>query len=95
MSGYTPALMELIKKVEATRPARVEKARKGEHFPALTMEERQVWLGKYHPDCKPDGRRELKVGVNKGLVLPEEVASLLEAPEAPAPPRPLPPRRRA
>ena len=46
MSGYTPALMELIKKVEATRPARVEKARKGEHFPALTMEERQVWLGK-------------------------------------------------
>jgi succinate dehydrogenase / fumarate reductase flavoprotein subunit/L-aspartate oxidase len=79
MSGYTPALMELIKKVEATRPARVEKARKGEHFPALTMEERQVWLGKYHPDCKPDGRRELKVGVNKGLVLPEEVASLLES----------------
>ncbi len=79
MSGYTPALMELIKKVEATRPARVEKARTGAHFPALTMEERQVWLGKYHPDYKPDGRRELKVGVNKGLVLPEEVASLLES----------------
>jgi len=79
MSGYTPALMELIKKVEATRPARVEKARTGAHFPALTMDERQVWLEKYHPDFKPDGRRALKVGPNKGLVLPEEVASLLEA----------------
>lgn len=79
MSGYTPALMELIKKVEATRPARVEKARTGAHFPALTMDERQTWLGKYHPDFKPDGRRELKIGPNKGLVLPEEVASLLES----------------
>ncbi len=79
MSGYTPALKELIKKVEATRAARVEKARKGEHFPALTMEERQEWLKKYHPDYKKDGRRKLKVGPNKGLELPEEVARLLES----------------
>ncbi len=79
MSGYTPALKELIKRVEATRAARVEKARKGEHFPALTMEERQEWLKKYHPDYKKDGRRKLKVGPNKGLELPEEVASLLES----------------
>ncbi|MBI1910417.1 MAG: FAD-binding protein [Deltaproteobacteria bacterium] len=78
-SGYTPALMELIKKVEATRPARVEKARKGEHFPALTMEQRQEWLKKYHPDYKNDGRRQVIVGPNKGTVLPEEVASLLES----------------
>ncbi|MDP2689268.1 MAG: FAD-binding protein [Deltaproteobacteria bacterium] len=79
MSGYTPALMELIKKVEATRAARVERARKGEHFPALTMEERKVWLGKYHPDYKSEGRRELRVGPNKGTVLPQEVAALLES----------------
>lgn len=79
MSGYIPALKELIKKVEATRPARVEKAKKGEHFPALTMEQRQEWLKKYHPDYKNDGRRPLKIGPNKGLVLPEEVASLLES----------------
>ncbi|MBI5453404.1 MAG: succinate dehydrogenase/fumarate reductase flavoprotein subunit, partial [Deltaproteobacteria bacterium] len=57
--------MELIKKVEATRPARVEKARKGEHFPALTMEQRQQWLKKYHPDYKSDGRRKLLIGPNK------------------------------
>ncbi|MBI5642220.1 MAG: FAD-binding protein [Deltaproteobacteria bacterium] len=79
MSGYTTVLKELIKKAEATRPARVEKARKGEHFPALTMEERQVWLKKYHPDYKHDGRRKLLVGPNKGMELPEEVATLLES----------------
>jgi succinate dehydrogenase/fumarate reductase flavoprotein subunit len=79
MSGYTPAMQELIKKVEATRPARVEKAKRGEHFPALTMEERQVWLKKYHPDYKNEGRRPVMVGPNKGQVLPEEVAGLLES----------------
>lgn len=71
--------MELIKKVEATRPARVEMARKGEHFPALTMEQRQEWLKKYHPDYKNDGRRAVEVGPNKGTVYPEEVSTLLES----------------
>lgn len=77
--GYTPALMELIKKVEATRSARVEKARKGEHFPALTLEQRKEWLQKYHPDYKPDGRRKLKIGPNKGTELPDEVADVIES----------------
>lgn len=79
MSGYTPELVELIKKTEATRSARVEKARKGEHFPSLTMEQRQEWLRKYHPDFKSEGRRAVLVGPNKGLELPEEVSTLLEA----------------
>ncbi|MBI5970183.1 MAG: FAD-binding protein [Deltaproteobacteria bacterium] len=79
MSGYTPELLELIKKTDATRSARVERARKGEHFPALTMEQRQEWLKKYHPDFKSEGRRKVKVGPNKGLELPEEVSTLLEA----------------
>ena len=48
MSGYTPELKELIKKVEATRPQRVERARKNQHFQALTMEQRKEWLNKYH-----------------------------------------------
>lgn len=79
MSGYTDELKGLIKQVEATRPARVEKARKGEHFPALTMEQRGEWLSKYHPDYKSDGRREVLAGPNKGDVLPEEVADALES----------------
>ncbi len=79
MSGYTADFMELIKKVEATRPARVEKAKKGAHFPALTMEQRQEWLKKYHPDYKAEGRRPLRVGPNKGTIVPEEVADILES----------------
>ena len=79
MNGYTDKFKELIKKVEATRPERVEKARKGEHFPALTMEQREEWLKRYHPDYKAEGRRKVLVGPNKGTVVPEEVASVLES----------------
>src|SRR3972149_3231047 len=79
MNGYTDKFKELIKKVEATRPERVEKARKGEHFPALTMEQREEWLKKYPPDYKAEGRRKVLVGPNKGTVVPEEVASVLES----------------
>ncbi len=79
MSGYGPEFQELIKKVVATRPARVEASRRGESFPALTMKEREVWLGKYHPDYKSDGRRAVEVGPNKGDIFPEEVSVLLES----------------
>ncbi|MCK4846541.1 MAG: FAD-binding protein [Deltaproteobacteria bacterium] len=79
MSGYTDEFKKLIKKVEATRAERIEIARKGEHFPALTMDERKRWLDDYHPDYKPDGRRKVLVGPNKGDILPEEVAAVLES----------------
>ncbi len=77
--GYTPELKELIKRVEATRPARMEMARKGENYPALSLEERGVVLEKYHPDYQKEGRRPLRVGPDKGLVLPHEVAAMLES----------------
>ncbi|MCK5236230.1 MAG: succinate dehydrogenase/fumarate reductase flavoprotein subunit, partial [Deltaproteobacteria bacterium] len=79
MSGYTEEFKKLIKKVEATRAERIEIARKGEHFPALTMDERKRWLADYHPDYKPDGRRKVLIGPNKGDILPEEVAVVLES----------------
>src|SRR3972149_154107 len=79
MNGYTPELKELIKKVEDSRPARVERARKNQHFPALTMEQRKEWLSKYHPDYKSEGRRAVKVGPNKGETFPDEVVNLLES----------------
>ncbi len=77
--GYTPEMQELIKRVEATRPARVEMARRGENYPALSLEERAVVLEKYHPDYQKEGRRPVKVGADKGLVLPDEVATMLES----------------
>jgi succinate dehydrogenase / fumarate reductase flavoprotein subunit/L-aspartate oxidase len=77
--GYTPELKELISRVEATRPARMEKARRGENFPALSLEERAVVLDKFHPDYQKEGRRAVRVGPDKGLVLPDEIATMLES----------------
>ncbi|MBI5599703.1 MAG: FAD-binding protein [Deltaproteobacteria bacterium] len=79
MSGYTEELKGLIGKVESTRPARVEKAKRGEHFPSLTIKEREEWLRRYHPDYKSEGRARVGVGPNRGGVFPEEVARLLES----------------
>lgn len=79
MSGYPEELRKQIKAVEATRPERLEQARKGENFPALTMDQRKEWLDKYHPDFKPSGKREVKIGPNKGDLLPEEIVDILES----------------
>lgn len=77
--GYTPELKDLIKRVEATRPERVEMARRNEHYPALTLDERGQVLNKYHPDYQEDGKHEVKVGPNKGDILQDGVAELLES----------------
>jgi succinate dehydrogenase/fumarate reductase flavoprotein subunit len=77
--GYTPEQQELIKKVEATRPQRVEMAQRAEHFPPLSLEEREEVLNKFHPDYQKAGRRPVRVGPNKGEVMQDEVARLLES----------------
>jgi len=76
---YTDEMRELIKKVEATRPQRIEMSRKNEHFPDLSLEEREKVLSQFHPDYKEEGRRAVKVGPNKGDVFPEEAVDLLES----------------
>jgi succinate dehydrogenase / fumarate reductase flavoprotein subunit/L-aspartate oxidase len=72
-------MQELIKRVEATRPGRVAMARRGENFPALSLEERAVVLEKFHPDYQKEGRRQVRVGHDKGISLPDEVATMLES----------------
>ena len=76
--GYTPELKKLIKVVEKTRPARVERKMAGEEFPMLTLEERKERL-KYHPDYKEESRREVRVGPSKGYKISNEFVELLEA----------------
>jgi succinate dehydrogenase / fumarate reductase flavoprotein subunit/L-aspartate oxidase len=76
---YTSELKELIKKVEATRPARVEKKRRGEEFSVLSLKEREERLRKYHPDFVEGARREIRVGPNKGYAISPEIVALLEA----------------
>lgn len=71
---YTPEMMELIKKVEATRPSR-----KGVDYPRMTPEERQDVLKNFHPDFIDAGFRSIKVGVNKDGRVPIELADLIEA----------------
>ncbi|HEX2694776.1 MAG TPA: FAD-binding protein, partial [Acidobacteriota bacterium] len=75
---YTPELKELIKRVEKTRPSRVEKKRAGEEFTPMSLQEREAIL-KYHPDFKEEGRTEILVGPNKGYRIAKEMVSLLHA----------------
>jgi len=72
-------LQQLIKVVEETRPARVEKKKASEEFPALSLDERDVVLKKFHPDVNEEGRREIKVGPSKGYRICHEMVDLLEA----------------
>ncbi len=76
---YTRELKELIKRVEATRPARVERKKRGEEFPMLSLKEREERLRKYHPDFKEGTRREIRVGPSKGYSISKEIVDLLEA----------------
>ena len=73
--AYTPQMRELIKKVEETRPSRANSP-----FPRMTPEERQEVLYHFHPDYIEEGFRELKIGVNRGDRVPQELADLLESP---------------
>ncbi len=77
--SYPSELQSLIQLVEKTRPARIERAKSGEAFPALTLEERQERLKRFHPDYRPDSKRALAVGPNKGDLVPNELADLLES----------------
>jgi succinate dehydrogenase / fumarate reductase flavoprotein subunit/L-aspartate oxidase len=76
---YTEELKQLIKKVEATRPARAERKKRGEEYPLLSLQERQERLEKYHPDFVEGARREIRVGPNKGYAISPEIADLLES----------------
>jgi succinate dehydrogenase/fumarate reductase flavoprotein subunit len=76
--GYPDFFEPYIKKVEETRPARLEKRKKGEEFPFMSLQERQEML-KYHPDYREEGRREIKVGPSRGYRIAHEFVDLLEA----------------
>jgi succinate dehydrogenase / fumarate reductase flavoprotein subunit/L-aspartate oxidase len=77
--SYPPELKSLIRLVEKTRPQRVERARRGESYPALTLAERQDRLTRFHPDYRAEAKRALTVGANKGDLLPIELVDLLES----------------
>src|SRR5512140_443518 len=73
-SGYPEYMQESLKKVADSR-----KERFGKDFIAMTAEQRQQILEKFHPDWKPAGKRRLAIGPSKGMIIPHEVADILEA----------------
>lgn len=72
--GYPDSLLKSIEAVGATREKRAKEA-----FRKLSLEERDVLLKGSHPDYRPEGKRNLKIGPSKGAPVPHEVADLLEA----------------
>ena len=73
MSVYPESMQGSIRKLEATRLSRAK-----EEISMLSLKDRQDLLQKFHPDYREGGRREIKVGVNKGQRGPHELADLFE-----------------
>ncbi|MBI3930483.1 MAG: FAD-binding protein [Chloroflexi bacterium] len=70
---YPAYMEESIRKLEATRERRLKA-----EIPLITTRERESLVRQYHPDYAGTGRRELLLGVNKGQMMPEELANQLE-----------------
>jgi succinate dehydrogenase/fumarate reductase flavoprotein subunit len=71
---YPPEILVSMKKVEATRQARV-----GQAYPRLAQDERQAILRTFHPDYVENAFRPLRIGPNKGNRTLHELAAVLEA----------------
>ena len=76
---YTNEMLESIKKVEATREARLKDVLAGKHPPRMTAEEKDQVLLENHPDHIKSQFAELVIGPNKGERVPLELAEILQA----------------
>lgn len=72
--GYPEEMWESLSLVEETRPERIEKT-----YPRMSPEERDVTLREWHPDYKEGTKRPLRIGPSEGMMVPHEVADILEA----------------
>ena len=71
--SYTRGMRESIKRVEASRQSRLS-----ETYPLTSPGDKDAILREMHPDYRPEGMREIRVGVNKGQRMPLELADVLE-----------------
>ena len=72
--GYPKYLQKIITITEKTRDQRLN-----EPFPLMNLKERERLLKQSHPDYKKKTKRPLRIGPNKGDLMPHEVVDLLEA----------------
>lgn len=76
---YPEYMKPSLDKVAQSRNKRFELAKSGKPvFPSMSAEEREEVLLKFHPDYKPDSRRKIRIGPNKGELITTEVADILE-----------------
>ncbi len=71
---YPEDMRESIKKVEATRQARLS-----QKYPALDADAKSNLLKAFHPDYKPGQLTDIKVGPSKGEKTFTEIESILQA----------------
>lgn len=76
--GYPESMRKSIELVEKTRDERLKHVM-AESYPLIPLDQRIDILRKYHPDYRMEMKRPVKVGPNKGDLMPNEVADLLEA----------------
>lgn len=77
---YPEYMKESLDKVLKSRNKRFELAKTGKPvFPPMDAKEREEVLSNFHPDYKPESKRKIRVGPNKGELLTTEVADMLEA----------------
>lgn len=72
--GYPEYMEKSIEKVEATREERVD-----ETYERMSLDEADEVLNNYHPDYRPEGKREIPVGPSKGEKAPTEFVEQLLA----------------
>jgi len=71
---FTPEMLELIKKVEATRAVRMAK-----EPIRMTADEKETLLKAYHPDYKEDAFTKLSIGPNSGEKVLLELGNLIHS----------------
>jgi len=72
--GYPEYMHDSIKKVEEKRMKNIDL-----ELAAMTLEEREDALSKYHPDYMDSTKREVRIGQNKGEVIYNGIVDLIEA----------------
>jgi succinate dehydrogenase / fumarate reductase flavoprotein subunit len=72
---YPLGMQESIKKVEFTRPSRLN-----QEFNRLEPSEKARLLEDYHPDYRPGGKAKIPLGPNRDESVPVELVELLKSP---------------
>ena len=70
----TQEMLDSIKNVEATRAERMKTEPR-----RMSADEKDELLKKFHPDYRPEGFSEIKIGPNKGQKAPVELTNLLHS----------------